>query len=231
MRYRSAAGGLFTLAIVVALGFAGHGQAPSGLPGGAHGFKAEPPRFTDPDRRQKLASAFGDVDQLAADFAKRGHVPGAVWGIVIDGELAHVGAAGVTRVGNTAQIDADTVFRIASMTKSFTAMAVLSLRDAGRLSLDDPADRYVPELKGLAYPTSDSPPITVRHLLSHSAGFPEDNPWGDQQLSRTEDQFSSMLRAGVPFSNAPGVAYGGKMTPGRKNHSCRTARSAPWAGC
>jgi CubicO group peptidase (beta-lactamase class C family) len=93
------------------------------------------------------------------------------------------------------------------MTKSFTAMAILKLRDEGKLSLDDPAERYVPEMAGFKYPTSDSPKITVRHLLSHSAGFPEDNPWGDQQLADTEDQLSQLLRAGIPFSNTPGVAY------------------------
>jgi CubicO group peptidase (beta-lactamase class C family) len=93
------------------------------------------------------------------------------------------------------------------MTKSFTAMSILKLRDEGKLSLDDPAERYVPELKTLKYPTSDSPKITVRHLLSHAEGFPEDNPWGDRQLADSEEQLTEKVRAGIPFSNAPGVAY------------------------
>ena len=62
-------------------------------------------------------------------------------------------------------------------------------------------------MAALDYPTSDSPKITIRHLLSHAAGFPEDNPWGDQQLADTDEQLSQMLRDGIPFSNAPGVAY------------------------
>ena len=169
--------------------------------------QAAPPRFTDPDRRTKLAGAYGDVDKIFGDFAARAHVPGAAWGIVIDGELAHPGATGFRDVAAKAPVDADTVFRIASMTKSFTAISVLKLRDEGKLSLDDPAERYLPELKNLQYPTTDSPRITIRHLLSHSAGFPEDNPWGDRQLGDGEDQFSRMLRAGIPFSNAPGIAY------------------------
>jgi CubicO group peptidase (beta-lactamase class C family) len=168
---------------------------------------AAPPQFADVNRRAKLATAFGEVDRLFADFVSTSHVPGAAWGIVIDGELAHSGVAGVRDITTKAPVDGDTVFRIASMTKSFTAMAILKLRDAGKLSLDDPAERYVPELKALRYPTTDSPRITIRHLLTHSAGFPEDNPWGDQQLSETEEQFSQMLRSGIPFSNAPGVAY------------------------
>jgi CubicO group peptidase (beta-lactamase class C family) len=65
----------------------------------------------------------------------------------------------------------------------------------------------VPELAGLHYPTTDSPKITIRHLLSHSAGFPEDNPWGDQQLAVTDEQMTRMLRGGIPFSTAPGTNY------------------------
>ncbi len=168
---------------------------------------APSPQFADSSRRAKLATAFNEIDRLFAEFAQTGHVPGAAWGIVIDGELAHSGAAGVREVVTKAPVDADTVFRIASMTKSFTAMAILKLRDAGKLSLDDPAERYVPELKGLRYPSTDSPRITIRHLLTHSEGFPEDNPWGDQQLSETDEQFSQMMRGGIPFSTAPGTAY------------------------
>ena len=163
--------------------------------------------FGDPARTAALRPAFPEVDRLFQEFAARTHVPGAAWAIIVDGQLAHTGAAGIRDVESRAPVDADTIFRIASMTKSFTAVAILQLRDAGRLSLDDPAERYVPELKGLAYPTSDSPRITIRHLLTHAEGFPEDNPWGDQQLPVTEARFSEMLRAGIPFSNAPGVAY------------------------
>ena len=174
---------------------------------GAQPSPPAPAQFADPDRRAKLASAFAEIDRSFADFAKTARVPGAAWGIVIDGELAHSGAAGVREISSNAPVDADTVFRIASMTKSFTAMAILKLRDEGKLSLDDLAERYVPELKHLRYPTTDSPRISIRHLLTHSEGFPEDNPWGDQQLSESEEAFSRMLREGIPFSNAPGVAY------------------------
>jgi CubicO group peptidase (beta-lactamase class C family) len=65
----------------------------------------------------------------------------------------------------------------------------------------------VPELASLKYPTTDSPKITIRHLLSHSEGFPEDNPWGDQQLSISNEQLSRMMSGGIPFSTAPGTAY------------------------
>jgi CubicO group peptidase (beta-lactamase class C family) len=170
-------------------------------------FKAPVPRFADPDRRAKLEKAFPEIDKLFQDYAAGAHVPGAAWGIVIDGQLAHTGVTGYRDVPSKAPVTPDSVFRIASMTKSFTAIAILKLRDEGKLSLDDPAEKYVPEMKALVYPTSDAPKITIRHLLSHAEGFPEDNPWGDQQLADTDEQLSAMIRAGIPFSNAPGVAY------------------------
>jgi CubicO group peptidase (beta-lactamase class C family) len=166
-----------------------------------------PPHVGAQADRAKLATAFAEVDRLFTEFATQQHVPGAAWGIVVDGELAHAGATGFRDIAAKAPVDADTVFRIASMTKSFTAMSILKLRDESKLSLDDPAERYVPELKALRYPTSDSPRITVRHLLSHAEGFPEDNPWGDRQLARTDDELSRMIRGGIPFSNPPGLAY------------------------
>ena len=93
------------------------------------------------------------------------------------------------------------------MTKSFTALSILKLRDEGRLSLEDPAEKYVPEMKALTYPTDDSPRITIRHLLSHAEGFPEDNPWGDQQLSATDEMLDEWLEKGIPFSTPPGTRY------------------------
>ena len=170
--------------------------------------------YVDADRSTEAAgqasalhTAFPAIDAAAKEFMQRENIPGAAWGIVVNGALVHVGTAGYRELATKSPVTADTVFRIASMTKSFTAMAIMKLRDEGKLALDDPAERYVPELKALKYPTSDSPRVTVRHLLSHAEGFPEDNPWGDQQLAASEEEFSAMMRRGIPFSNPPGLAY------------------------
>jgi CubicO group peptidase (beta-lactamase class C family) len=176
------------------------GQSPA--PG-----RIPPAVFTDPDRRAKLAEAFPEIDRLFAAFATRSRVPGIAYAVIVDGQIAHTGALGVTDVVAKTAVTPDTVFRIASMTKSFTALAIMKLRDEGKLSLDDPAERYIPELAGLAYPSADAPRITIRHLLSHAAGFPEDNPWGDRQLAATDDEMAQMMRRGIPFSTAPGTAY------------------------
>ena len=168
---------------------------------------APPPAFADPGRAAALTGAFPAVDRIFQQFAERSRVPGIAWGILIDGRLVHTSSAGVREVASKAPVDSDTVFRIASMTKSFTALCILRLRDQGKLSLDDPAERYVSQLRGLKYPTADSPRITIRHLLSHAEGFPEDNPWGDRQLDATGQQMLQMIESGIPFSNPPGQAY------------------------
>ena len=197
---------LFALLMVV--GCTSTDAAPAAAPAAPGGpGDYSPARFTDPARVQKLQSAFSAIDALFSTFAKANHVPGIAYGIIIDGKLAHAGTAGLRDVETNAPVDSASVFRIASMTKSFTALAILKLRDDGKLSLDDPAERYVPELSALSYPTTDSPRLTIRHLLSHSEGFPEDNPWGDQQLNRTDDEMAAMMRGGIPFSNPPGIAY------------------------
>jgi CubicO group peptidase (beta-lactamase class C family) len=165
------------------------------------------PSFPLSDRRARMATAFPAIDRRMAEYAAAEHIPGLIWGIIMDDELAHVGVSGLSDVEKNAPVTPETIFRIASMTKSFTAMAILKLRDEGRLSLDDPAERYVPELRQWHGPTDDAPRITLRHLLSHSAGFPEDNPWGDQQLAVTEDEFTAMLARGMSFSTAPGTGY------------------------
>ena len=165
------------------------------------------PEFSDPERARKLAAAFPEIERLFNSWVERQHIPGAVLGIVIDGDLVWVKTSGVQDLESHAPVTPDTVFRIASMTKSFTAMSILKLRDEGKLSLDDPVARYVPALTGLPYPTNDSPTLTIRHLLTHSEGFPEDNPWGDRQLAQSDETIRAWMRAGIPFSTAPGTAY------------------------
>ena len=152
---------LLALGAMLGLAPGSFAQQPARTRGGA-----PPARFADPDRLAKLSGAFPEIDRLMNGFAERSHVPGIAYGILVDGKLVHRGTVGYREVASHAPVDSATVFRIASMTKSFTALAILQLRDAGRLSLDDPAERYVPELTALTYPTTDSPKLTIRLLLS-----------------------------------------------------------------
>ncbi|MGE3959394.1 MAG: serine hydrolase domain-containing protein [Vicinamibacterales bacterium] len=165
------------------------------------------PRFADPRRVDRLQSAMPDVDRLFTAYASEKKIPGLVWGVVIDDRLAHVGTVGVLDRGARTPVTPDAAFRIASMTKSFTALAILKLRDERRLSLEEPVSRWIPAFTTMERPTRDTPPVTIRHLLSHSAGFPEDNPWGDQQLAATDAMMDEWLAQGIPFSTPPGTRY------------------------
>jgi CubicO group peptidase (beta-lactamase class C family) len=150
---------------------------------------------------------FTRVDELAADFDARGRQPGIAYGIVIDGELAHAGGTGERVLGTEKAPDADTVFRIASMSKSFTASVILSLRDEGALALDDPAADYVPELRGWPPATADARPVTIRNLLTMTAGFPTDDPWGDRQQGLPLEEFGQLLTGGISVAWAPGTRF------------------------
>ena len=166
-----------------------------------------PPAFSDPGRIRKLEAALPEVDQIFRRFASEKKIPGMIWGVVIDGKVAHLESVGVRNRSSQASVTDTTVFRIASMTKSFTALAILKLRDEGKLSLDDPVSKWLPEFATMELPTRDSAPLRIRHLLSHSAGFPEDNPWGDRQLGDSEADLTRMLGLGIPFSTPPGTRY------------------------
>jgi CubicO group peptidase (beta-lactamase class C family) len=154
-----------------------------------------------------LEAALARVDEIADRTFAGWKVPGVAYGVMVGGELRHVRGIGTARLGEDRRPDADTVFRIASMTKSFTAAAVLSLRDEGHLGLDDPIAEHLPRLAGLRGPTSDSPAITIRHLLTMTAGFPTDDPWGDRQQGLEVGQFMDLVAGGLSFAWAPGTRF------------------------
>lgn len=162
--------------------------------------------FADADRIEKIKATQTIIDQLYKEHAAQNHFPGLVYGIVADGKLMYTGSVGYTDIPHKTLATTSSAFRIASMSKSFTALAILKLRDEGKLRLDDTAADYIPEMKNINYLTADAPVITVRHLLTHAAGFPEDNPWGDRQLADTDEELLKLVQT-VSFSNAPGIAY------------------------
>jgi CubicO group peptidase (beta-lactamase class C family) len=147
------------------------------------------------------------IDAIAARFAARGGQPGLAYGVVADGELVHSGGYGERWTSGPVP-DASTVFRIASMTKSFTATLLLLLRDRGALRLTDTAETYVPELRGVRLVSPDCPRITIRHLLTMTAGFSTDDPWGDRQQALDPVVFAGLLASGgVRLAWAPGTVF------------------------
>ncbi|MDQ3128913.1 MAG: beta-lactamase family protein [Chloroflexota bacterium] len=150
-----------------------------------------------------LSATLTEIDAIFDRFHATTAAPGCAFGVVIDGAIVHAGGRGTLRDGEAAPPDADSVFRIASMTKSFTAATILSLRDEGVLGLDDGVATWVPELAAQRPWSSDSPPITIRALLTMSAGLPTDDPWGDRQQDLDPDAFLRFLANGIELAWPP----------------------------
>jgi CubicO group peptidase (beta-lactamase class C family) len=153
-----------------------------------------------PEVLRALQEHFGAV-------AQREHVPGVVYALVGDQAIVQAGGVGELRAGGRERPGPDAASRLCSMTKSFVAAALLQLRDEGRLALDDPVARHVPELDSLELPTTDSPQITLRSLLTMAGGLPADDKWGDRQMDRDPAWVDSLFRAGATFAHPPGTAF------------------------
>ncbi len=97
---------------------------------------------------------------------------GLAAGVIRNGSLEYFHAQGLADVASNTPITADTVFRIASITKTFTAIAVMQLWEQGRIDLDAPANDYLRTYK-LVPANASFRPATVRHLLTHTAGVPQ----------------------------------------------------------
>lgn len=167
----------------------------------------KPPIFLQDDRIEKIKAVAPDIDQLFENYRKENNIPGIAYGIVVDGELVIAAATGNIDLDEERPASSKSAFRIASMTKSFTAMAIIKLRDEGKLSLSDPVAKYVPEVAKLEYLTSDAPTIDIENLLTMTSGFPEDNPWGDRQLEETDQMLIDLIDRGISFSNVPSFTY------------------------
>ncbi len=150
---------------------------------------------------------YSAADQVFDEYRLDAHFPGIVYGVVADGRLVHVATFGVQDLESNHPVTADTLFRIASMTKAFTALTVLKLRDdgtaaprcagrglrAGNAQLEIPHGRFAADSRARS--------------LNHTGGFVTDDPWGDRQTPLPEAEFTELLRNGVPFSSAPTTRY------------------------
>ena len=167
----------------------------------------KPAYFENDLRAEKIKAHEEEIHSLFAEQAKANHLPGIAYGIVVDNELIIASASGVINLEDEIPATTQSSFRIASMTKSFTAMAILKLRDEGKLSICDPVEKYIPGMSAIEYLTGDSPRITINNLLTMTAGFPEDNPWGDRQLDEPDQMLMDLVANGFSFSNPPSYSY------------------------
>jgi CubicO group peptidase (beta-lactamase class C family) len=119
-------------------------------------------------------------------------------------DLLHAGF-GESRIG-AGPPGPETVYRIASCTKSFTATMLMILRDRGVVNLDSPITNFVPEFTQANVEHVYDPP-TIRMLMSMSGGLPTDDPWADRQESISNDALRSIASNGVYLTTAPGTKF------------------------
>src|SRR5262245_2257173 len=110
------------------------------------------------------------LNRIIADRQSKHRVPGIAAAVARSGSVVWSGGAGAADLGTGEPPGPDTQFLVASISKTFTAVLIMALRDAGRLSLDDPLETYIPESKHAG--------ITLRQMLSHISGMQRE-PVGD----------------------------------------------------
>ncbi len=125
-----------------------------------------------------VAAGAQEFEAKLAAFVKDNRLYGAAAGVVHGDEVAWSGAAGFADAAAGRPASADTLYRIASITKTFTGTAIMRLRDAGKLDLDDPAVKWLPELADSASPATIGG-VTIRRLLSHESGLVSEPPGTD----------------------------------------------------
>ena len=137
-------------------------------------------------RRPAPAASLVPGWEAAAGFYKerveRAGIVGSSLVLVRDGKVAAQQQVGYQDLDAKRPVDADTIFHWASITKTFTGIAIMQLRDRKLLALDDPVIKYVPEIREVHNPFGDISQVTIRQLMSHTAGFRAGTwPWGGNE--------------------------------------------------
>lgn len=151
-------------------------------------------------------------NDFIAEAARHFEIPGAAVGVFHDGQ-EHFFCHGVTSVENPLPVNEDTLFLLGSVTKTYTATAIMRLVQDGRVSLDAPVRRYVPELK-----LADDREFTVRQLLNHTSGLDwgtlVDTGEGDDALKRHVDELATLKLIGEA-GERPSYSQSGYNLAGR----------------
>src|ERR1700692_527801 len=167
-----------------------------------------------------LAQPTASLDSIPArihDLIVANEVPGAVTVVATRDSVLRMDAQGWADPEHKSFMRVDSIFWIASMSKPITAAAVLMLMEEGKLSLDDPIAKYVPELAGLKTVDGKTPRITLRHLLTHTSGMGEASDQ-EAKAARTLSQLVPAF-ASKPLAFEPGSKWqycqSGILTLGR----------------
>ncbi len=135
------------------------------------------------------------------DTLKTHGIVGSTFMFLHDNEVLAKEFCGLANKEQNRKVDEDTIYQWASITKTLTGIAIMQLRDRGRLKLDDPIINYLPELRDVHNPHGEMDDITLRHLMSHSAGFRSPTwPWGNKPWHPHEPMHWDQIVAMLPYT-------------------------------
>ena len=151
--------------------------------------------------------AINDVMQA---FVDSGYIPGAVTMVVTKDKILHQGSVGVTDYETRSAMEPNSLFWIASMTKPITAVALLMLQDEGKLSVDDPVAKYIPEFENLQTPSGAKANLTITQVMNHTSGLRE----ADAQTASNARELADLIPSYVSGST--------QFEPGSKWSYCQS---------
>ncbi len=173
---------------------------------------------------RSFEAALGDFRKLHRAEMQRSGIVGSSFYLVRGGRTVAADHLGEQDAEARVPVGARTIYHWASITKTMTGIAIMQLRDRGLLTLDDPIVRYVPELAKVHNPFGDTGAITLRQLMSHSAGFRAGTwPWREHQWQPFEPKSWAQLEAMLPYTavqfrpgarfsySNPGIVYLGQV--------------------
>ncbi len=153
-----------------------------------------------------LAGVLPAVEEKIEEQVERYRLPGVAVGIVRDQELAWSGGFGFADIEGEQLPDEHTLYRVGSITKTFTATAIVQLRDEGRLSLDDPLVRHIPEFGAARNRFGSIEDVTLRRMLAPRSGLMGEPPlshWETLSFPTIEEIIASLPRVDVRSSRTP----------------------------
>jgi CubicO group peptidase (beta-lactamase class C family) len=179
-----------------------------------------------PDTSADFARAYREFRTNYENELKQHGIVGSSFYLIRDNQVVARELYGLANAELNRAVDEETIYHWASITKTFTGIAIMQLRDRGLLKLDDPVIKYLPELKAAHNPYGDMGDITIKHLLTHSAGFrnptwtwrDDDKDWQPFEPQRWEQLVAMMPYTEVLFKpgsrysySNPGVIYLGRI--------------------
>ena len=132
-------------------------------------------------------SRLGDIEVRMTEFVANHQISGAVTAVATKGRVVHLSAVGQADIDSGRAMQTESIFRIASMTKPITATALMILHDEGKLSINDPIEKFIPAFKGQTLKDGKAArPVTIRDVLTHTAGL--SRPPGEDFLTMSLEE-------------------------------------------